>query len=182
MGGGRAADSGLADERGKGDRRSVELDRINSRLERLAAQRRALRHATYEFGDDFDARIWSDAFVSPEWEDINLVLAVTGGYLALVNNMAEAIKTAAKLVGVRAAAKRPGVAGLTEAIRDDGGFSHRQAETFIELYRTRNRLQHSSPDLEADEVHRQVRVVLRHLPRLLKSLLAWLEHHELQLF
>ncbi len=27
--------------------------------------------------------------------------------------------------------------------RLDGGFSNRQAETFIELYRTRNRLQHS---------------------------------------
>lgn len=157
------------------------LDRIDTKLERLAAQRRALRQAMREFGDDFDAKTWSKAFVSPEWQDINRVLAVTGGYLALVNNTAEAIRAAAKLVGVKPPAGSTGIAGLVDAIRADGGFSDRQAETFVELYRTRNRLQHASPDVEPDEVHRQVRVLLRHLPRLVKSLLGWLERHEIRL-
>lgn len=51
----------------------------------------------------------------------------------------------------------PGVPGIIDAVRADGGFTSGQAETFIELYRTRNRLQHSSPDIHADELHRQVR-------------------------
>lgn len=159
----------------------ADLDRIDSKLERLAAQRRALRHAMREFGEDFDAKIWSDAFVSPEWEDINRVLAVTGGYLALVNNVAEAVKAAARLIGTKPTTGSPGIAGLIDAVRADGGFSSRQAETFVELYRTRNRLQHASPDIEADEVHRQVRILLRHLPRLVKSLLGWLESHGIRL-
>lgn len=159
---------------------AAELDRIDSKLERLSNQRRALRYAMREFGDDFDAKIWSEAFVSPGWEDINRVLAVTGGYLALVNNMGEAIKASAKLVEMKPA-RSPGMPGLIDAICADGGFSARQAETFIELYRTRNRLQHASPDVEPDEVHRQVRVLLRHLPRLVKSLLGWLERYEIQL-
>jgi hypothetical protein len=57
----------------------------------------------------------------------------------------------------------------------DGGFSKQQAQTLIELYRTRNGLQHSSAGMAADEVHRQVRLLLRHLPRLVVSYVAWLE-------
>jgi len=75
----------------------------------------------------------------------------------------------------------PGVAGIIDAIRADDGFTSTQAQTFTELYRTRNRLQHSSPDIQADEVHRQVRLLLRHLPRLVESYLAWLEKHDVTL-
>jgi predicted nucleotidyltransferase len=50
-----------------------------------------------------------------------------------------------------------------------------------ELYRTRNRLQHSSPEIQADEVHRQVRLLLRHLPKLVESYLAWLEKYDVAL-
>jgi hypothetical protein len=161
--------------------RIAELDRISSKLERLSAQRKALREAMRQFGDEFDAKTWSNAFMSSETEDINRVLAVTGGYLALVNNTSEAVKAGAMLVGLKPPAGRLGTAGYVEAIRVNGGFSNRQAETFIELYRTRNRLQHSSPDIEADEVHRQVRLLLRHLPRLVKSFLDWLARHGVQL-
>ncbi len=168
--GGQESDAGIA-----------ALDRIGSKLERLAAQRRALRKALGEFGEGFDAKTWSDAFLSPEVDDINRVLAVTGGYLALVNNTVEAVKAGAKLVGIKPAVGVPGAAGLIDAIRLDGGFSERQAETFIGLYRTRNRLQHSSPDIEADEVHRQVRLLLRHLPRFVKSYIAWLQTHGVEL-
>jgi hypothetical protein len=156
-------------------------DRIDSRLERLSAQRTALRRAMREFGHDFDARTWSDAFVSPEPDDINRVLAVTGGYLALVNNTAEAIRTGAKLAGMNPTVGMPGLPGIVDAIRLDGGFSDRPAATFVELYRTRNRLQHASPDIEADEIHRQVRALLRHLPGFIRSYLAWLQTHAIGL-
>jgi hypothetical protein len=157
------------------------LDRIGSKLERLSAQRKALRRAMREFGREFDADTWADAFISPDSDDINRVFAVTGGYLALVNNTAEAVKAGAKLAGMSPTAGILGVPGLIDAIRLDGGFSDRQAETFVELYRTRNRLQHSSPDIEADEMHRQVRALLCHLPGFIKSYLAWLQKHDIRL-
>jgi hypothetical protein len=160
---------------------SAELDRLSVKLERLAAQRVALRRAMSQFGPAFDAEAWKHSFDSPDPDDINRVFMVTGGYLALVNNTAEAIKAGATLTGVRASPQTPGVAGMIDAIRLDGGFTRGQAETFTELYRTRNRLQHSSPDIQADEVHRQVRRLLRHLPRLVESYLAWLEKHGVEL-
>lgn len=178
----RGATTDEADTGGKENDASIAaLDRIGSKLERLSAQRRALRKAMREFGHEFDARAWSEAFVSPDPDDINRVFAVTGGYLALVNNTVEAIRAGAKLAGVKPTVRMPGAAGLIDAIRLDSGFSDRQAETFIELYRTRNRLQHSSPDIEADEVHRQVRLLLRHLPRFVKSYMAWLQKHGIEL-
>ena len=163
------------------DAHTAELDRINSKLERLSAQRRALRKAMGLFGENFDARVWAESFVSPDPDEINRVFAVTGGYLALLNNTVEAVRMGAKLVGVKPAEGMLGVSGLIEAIRIDGGFSEQQAQTFIELYRTRNGLQHDSPGVEADEVHRQVRLLLRHLPGFVESYVNWLKEHDIEL-
>jgi hypothetical protein len=175
---GIVGDESAGDE---GDPRTAELDRVSAKLERLSAQRKALRQAMGQFGDDFDAKAWTKAFDSPDPEEINRVFTVTGGYLALVNNTAEAIRAGAKLTGLKSTPGVPGVSGIIDAIRADGGFTPGQAETFAELYRTRNRLQHSSPDIQADEVHRQVRLLLRHLPRLVESYLAWLEKYDVEL-
>jgi hypothetical protein len=160
---------------------AAQLDRLSAKLERLSAQRTALRKAMSQFGGDFDAKVWKKAFESPDPDDINRVFTVTGGYLALVNNTVEAVRAGAKLTGLKSSPGMPGVPGIIDAIRVDGGFTSRQAETFTELYRTRNRLQHSSPDIQADEVHRQVRRVLRHLPRFVESYLAWLEENNVKL-
>ncbi len=83
--------------------RAAELDRINSKLERLSAQRRALRKAMGPFGENFDARVWAESFASADPDQINRVFAVTGGYLALLNNTVEAVRVGAKLVGVKPA-------------------------------------------------------------------------------
>ncbi|HTW43530.1 MAG TPA: hypothetical protein VMD79_14585 [Solirubrobacteraceae bacterium] len=168
---------GDAGAQGDDDARTAEVDRLNAKLERLATQRTALRRAMEQFGKNFDVNKWARGFDSPDPDDINRVFAVTGGYLALVNNTAEAIRAGAKLVGLEPTPGMAGISGLLDAIRADGGLTNRQAETFAELYRTRNRLQHSSPDIEADEVHRQVRLLLRHLPRFVESYLAWLQKH-----
>jgi hypothetical protein len=157
------------------------LDRIAQRLARIPAQRRALLAATKQFGGDFDYEAWERAFLSSEVVDINMVVQVTGDYVALVNHATEAVRSGVKLVGMDRAAGRRGAVGYIEAVRADGGFSSAQATTFSTLYATRNRLQHSSPDVEADEVHRQVRVLLKHLPGFVKSYVAWLEIHDVRL-
>lgn len=140
------------------------LNRLSTKLERLSAQSRALRKAMLQFGVDFDAKAWTDAFNSSDLDDINRVYTVTGGYLALVNNMAEALRAGAKLTDTKPSEGTHGLPGIVDAIRTDGGFTQQQAETFAELYRTRNHLQHASPDIQADEVHRQARLLLGHLP------------------
>jgi hypothetical protein len=173
--------AGDASSRSKDDARAAQLDRINAKLERLADQTKALRRAVEQFGVRFDAKAWTQAFNSPDPDNINLVFTVTGGYLALVNNTAEAVKAGAKLTGLESTPGMPGVPGIIDAIRANRGFTNRQAKNFTELYRTRNRLQHSSPDIDADEVHRQVRLLLAHLPRLVESYLAWLEKYEVEL-
>ena len=171
---------GAPDHEGN-DARAAELDRVDAKLERLSAQRKALRRATAKFGDDFDAKAWEKAFESSDPDDINLVFTVTGGYLALVNNTAEAIRAGVRLTGLKPTSDMRGVPGIIDAIRADGGFTSGQAATFTELYRTRNRLQHASPDIQADEVQRQVRLLLRHLPGLVASYIAWLERYGVEL-
>jgi phage head maturation protease len=77
---------------------AAELDRMNSKLERLAAQSKALRKAINQFGENFDAKTWREAFDS----------------------------------------------------------------------------------VDADEVRTQVRLLLNHLPRFIKSYLTWLAKHGIQ--
>jgi hypothetical protein len=171
----------LNDQPANSTKDAAELNRLGTKLERLATQNRALRKAMLQFGENFDIKMWADAFNSSDVDDINHVYTVTGGYLALVNNMAEAVRTGAKLTGTKPSEGTHGLPGILEAIRADGGFTDQQAETFTELYRTRNHLQHASPDIQADEIHRQVQLLLGHLPRLVKSYMAWLRRHGVNL-
>jgi hypothetical protein len=160
---------------------TAELNRLSAKIERLSAQSRALRKAMRQFGEDFDTTTWEAAFNSPDSDDINRVHPVTGGYVALVNNTAEAIRAGANLTGIKPTTGMHGIPGIIDAIRADGGFTPQQAETFTQLYRTRNQLQHASPDIQADAVHRQVRLLLGHLPRFVKSYVAWLAKHDVEL-
>jgi hypothetical protein len=161
--------------------RSVEIDRIAAKLERLPAQRRALSVALRAFGDDFDRAEWTAAFESAESVDINRVLPVTGGFLALTNNTVEAVKIGAALVGVEAIDGKRGASGAIDAICRDGGISPEQAESLTKIYRTRNALQHASTDIQAGEVHKYVKLLLRSLPGFVRSFVSWLEQRGVEL-
>jgi len=158
----------------RGTDKRADINRMAARLERLPAQRKALRAAMAQFGDDFDAAVWERAFNSTDEDAINSVYTVTGGYQALVNNTTELVKTGAKLAELKPVEGMQGAVALIEAVQRDGGITRRQADTFIELYRTRSRLQHASPDIDADEIHRQVRLLRKHLPGFIKSFTEWL--------
>jgi hypothetical protein len=161
--------------------RSVEIARMAAKLERLAAQRRALRVAIRAFGDEFDRREWTIAFDSPEIEDINRVLLVTGGFLALTNNTVEAVKIGVALVGLELPDGTRGASGAIRAIRLDGGISSEQADSLTSIYRLRNALQHSSPDVQAGDVYRHVKLLLGSLPGVVRSFTSWLARHGVEL-
>jgi hypothetical protein len=40
--------------------------------------------------------------------------------------------------------------------------------------------QHASAGVEADELHRQARLLLRHLPRFVESYVSWLARHGIE--
>jgi len=167
-------------------RRAADESRIRQRLIRMTAQRRALQLALARFADEegrFELVLWTEAFESSEPATINHVVEVTGGYQMLVNHLVEALRTGAKLTGLEVGRRGKAASGpeLITAVRDDGGFTSNQAEVLTELYRARNRLQHASPDIEADEVHQQVTLLLKTLPRLVRSFVTWMALHGVDL-
>lgn len=66
-------------------------------------------------------------------------------------------------------------------MRDDGGLSAKQAKTLVRLYRTRNRLQHASLDVQADEMYDDVKLLRQALRTFVKSYVAWLAGHGLEI-
>jgi len=151
-----------------------------------AAQRKALQLAIERYaGDDgrFNLELWTEPFNSGDPATINAVVEVTGGYQGLVNHLAEMLRTGAKLAGLDAAYRNRDPSGpeLIAAARNAGCFSANQADVLTELYRTRNRLQHASPDIQADEVQDQVVLLLKTMPRLLDSYVKWMAGHGVEL-
>ncbi|MEO7556744.1 MAG: hypothetical protein ABIV94_09110 [Acidimicrobiales bacterium] len=145
----------------------------------MAPQTKALQLALARYRDDagrFDAQLWADAFASSEPRTINEVVEVVGGYVGLVNHILEMLRSGTKLAGLEGVHERPGVSipEIIEAAREDGCFSEKQAETLKKLNRTRNRLQHNSPGVPADEVQERLELLMRTMPRLLSSYVDWM--------
>jgi uncharacterized protein YutE (UPF0331/DUF86 family) len=161
--------------------RAAEIARIVSKLDRLPVQRRSLIAAMRAFGDDFDQAEWNAAFESVDVADVHRVLLVTGSYLAIVNNTIEAVKIGARLTQVKPADGQRGASAVIDAICHDGGISPEQAESFLKIYGTRNALQHASSEVHATEVHRHVKLLLRHLSGFMRSFVAWLARHGIEL-
>jgi len=169
-----------------GPSRDPEVARIRQRLARMAPQSKALQVACARYDDGaakFDLELWEAAFTSADPRTINHVLEVTGGYVGLVNHLVEMVRSGAALAGLALAQgrARPSAPDLIAAVRDDGCFTDNQADVLIRLNGTRNRLQHASPGVPADEVHERVRLLLQTLPRLLGSYLRWMEDRGVRL-
>lgn len=161
----------------------VERSRIQRRIVRIPPQRRALTLALRQFAGDegeLDAAIWAAAFESGDPRAINSVLEVTAGVERLVNHLAEILHSGAHLAGLPVVrrAHRPTFPELLSAVTADGCFSASQSHTLADLNQLRNRLQHASPDVEADEVFELAQLLLKTLPRLVTSMVRWLEGHD----
>ena len=165
--------------RAGGPRLDPEIARIRRRLVRMAPQTKALQLALARYraaSGQLDPQLWADAFASNEPQTINQVVEVVGGYVGLVNHMLEMLRSGTKLAGLLAVRDQPSasVPEVIEAARRDGCFTDTQANTLKQLNRTRNRLQHNSPGVPADEVHERVELLMRTMPRLLSSYLDWM--------
>lgn len=154
----------------------VHLNSIAARLERLPAQREALRRAMAQFGEDFESDAFAVAFDSGDPDDVNRVITVTAGYNGLVNHCVELIASALELSGHLPPGPRS-APDLITAFRASGGIGVDRATTLVAMNRMRNRLQHASPDVQADELRQIVNALPAFLPHFLRGYLTWLREH-----
>lgn len=166
-----------------GDRRAApaERARLARFLETINKHRKALDLAIEEnFGGELDAAEWRRAFDSPEPRDANRTMVVTGDHSAILNAYVEILKASAgsRLLGLLSH-RRPHAGQAIEAVRADGGLTKQQADLLNELYVLEGRLEHASPDVDAEEVHDGIKRLREALPGLVSSLQTWLARHEL---
>lgn len=171
--------------RRRGGNDEVSEARIRDRFRRLGPQSKAVGLALKPFEDDdgtFDREKWEAAFESPEPEDILAVTAVTGLYEGIVNHLIEMLQIGGALVrlDVSTGDERPKAPALIRAVRDDGGLSHDQADS-LRLYRMRNKLQHTSLDVQADQIHDDIELLRRALGVFAKRYVKWLAEHGIEL-
>lgn len=145
----------------------------------MSKHRRALEAAIAVFGEGLDASAWEEAFASADPGDTNRVLSVAGGYSTLINNYVELLKAGARLAGL-VRERRPNAERCFEVIRDDGGLTADQAETLTQLYGMEGRLEHASPDVQADEVREAVLRLRSELPKLVEQAVTWLGRHGIE--
>lgn len=162
-----------------------EVARIRQRLARMAPQSKALQLALARYRDDagnFDLGRWEEAFTSNDPQTINQVVEVTGGFEGLVNHLVEMLRSGATLAGLTLAQGRQSpTPDVISAAKEDGCFTDNQADVLNRLNRSRNRLQHNSPGVPADEVHERVELLLKTMPRLLGSYIRWMKGHGVHL-
>jgi hypothetical protein len=178
----RSRSSAVAD----GSRRSigpkalrVEQARLARFFETIAKHRRALDLAIEEnFGGQLDRGEWRLAFESAEPHDANRTMVVTGDHSAILNAYVEILRASAgaRLLGL-VPHRRPHADQVFEAVVADGGLDRKQATLLSEIYVLEGRLEHASPDVDADEVREAIERFRQALPGLIGSTSAWLRAH-----
>jgi uncharacterized protein YutE (UPF0331/DUF86 family) len=73
--------------------------------------------------------------------------------------------------------RRPHAGQTFEALVEDGCLTADQASELNIAYAIEGRLEHASPDVDANEVLEAIERLRRALPGLIEAVLAWLERH-----
>ncbi len=135
-----------------------------------------------DFEGALDPVEWRRAFESAEPRDANRTMVVTGDYSAVLNAYVEILRTSAgsRLLGLLPH-RRPHAEQVFKAVAADGGLTAEQVKMLNELYVLEGRLEHASPDVDAEEVRRAVQRLRDALPDLIDSVRAWLERHGVEL-
>jgi hypothetical protein len=153
----------------------AEEARLIRRVESLEVHRAGLDHAIEPFGEKaLDPERWRNAFNSNDPADVVARNGVTGCYSAVINGYVELLKSGAHLVGLTPH-KKDRAKNAIDHVRDAGGITEKQAQQIHELYVFEGRVQHASPDVNADEVREAVELLRGEGPGLIRSAIRWLE-------
>ena len=159
--------------------RDVEASHIRKRIKRLLVDYRALKAAIDdEFGVDFDADTWRQAFESEEPSEVNRVASVVSAFERIVNGLVEAARSGLIAGGVATPlGTKETVPTDLERVRDDGGLTEGQAKLLVELSRTRNELEHVYIEVTADDARGDIRRLRANLPAIVEALNNWFTRH-----
>ena len=161
----------------------AEQMRIARFLESIAKHRRALDLAIEEsFGGQLDPAEWRRAFESSEPQDANRTMVVTGDHSAILNAYVEIVRTSVgtRLLGLLPH-RRPRAGQAFEAVLTDGGLAKAQVVLLNEIYVLEGRLEHASPDVDAEEVRHAVDRFRRALPSLVRDTVDWLSSRGIEM-
>jgi len=159
----------------------AEQARLVRFFETINKHRKALDLAIAEsFGDELDPTEWRKAFESADPRDANRTMVVTGDHSAIVNAYVELLRASAgaRLIGLLPH-RRPHADQVFEAALRDGGLTKEQANLLNDVYTLEGRVEHASPDVDADEVLEAIVRFRKALPGL--STVAWLADHGIAL-
>lgn len=162
---------------------AVEQARLARYCQTIHKHSNALDLAIQEdFGGELDPGEWRRVFDSPEARDANRTMVVTGDYSAVLNAYVEILKASAgsRLIGLLMH-RRPHAEQVFKAVNADQGLSDDQTQLLNELYILEGRLEHASPDVDADEVREAIERLRQALPGLIESTLTWLRRHGIEL-
>jgi uncharacterized protein YutE (UPF0331/DUF86 family) len=161
----------------------AEQARIARFFESIAKHRRALDLAIDEsFAGQLDPAEWRRAFESSEPQDANRTMVVTGDHSAILNAYVEILRTSAgtRLIGLLPH-RRPRARQVFDALLEDGGLDAEQVVLLNEIYALEGRLEHASPDVDAEEVRDAVERLRQALPSLVRSARDWLARHGIEI-
>jgi predicted nucleotidyltransferase len=153
----------------------VQTARLAHRVESLWEHRIGLEQAAMAFGGaQMDPQAWQCVFDSHKPLDIVARNGLTGCYSTFVNNYVELLKTGAYLAGLTSH-RRDHAKDIIELVRGDGGITKQQAVHLHELFVFEGRVQHASPDIDADEVREAVELLRTQAPALVATAIEWLK-------
>lgn len=158
----------------------VEQARLARFFETIAKHHKALELAIEDnFGGRLGVVEWRAAFESAEPHDANRTMVVTGDHSAVLNAYVEILRASAgsRLLGLLPH-RRPRAEQVFAAVAGDGGLDNEQVMLLNEIYVLEGRLEHASPDVDADEVRDAIERLRKALPGLIESTHAWLRGHD----
>jgi len=161
----------------------VEQARLARFFQSINKHRKALDLAIADdFGGTLDPVEWRSAFESIEPRDANRTMVVTGDHSALLNAYVEILRASAgsRLIGLLPH-RRPHAEQVFKAVAADEGLTVLQATLLHELYILEGRLEHASPDVDAEEVRDGIERLRQALPGLIESAHTWLRRHGIEL-
>jgi uncharacterized protein YutE (UPF0331/DUF86 family) len=98
-----------------------------------------------------------------------------------VDNAVELARVAATLTGLRPAGRRPSTNADIEALRADGALSGKQTYEIVQLKELCDRVRHEYVYVDAEDVYRAVRSLVKFLPGFMASYVQWLAEYGVDL-